>query len=195
MIYEIVNAIVTELTTLSFKDVLVGIAQPLKINDNGKVRTVPAAYNANPTACQVGSYYLDLVPNSSKKSIIYFEEEGTRINSYTKEYVDMSSEVLLVCWFNYKKINKTLHTPTLLVANVMKLIPSRLANMTYINSIRIEFKEELAHTPQIFSRYSYNEAEHQYITYPYDYFALSYTINYRVNLDCVPLISESLEPC
>ena len=195
MIYQIVDSLVTALTTLSFKDVLVGIAKPLKVNDNGKIRTMPVAYNANPDACSIGSYYLDLIPNSTKKSIIYFEEDGTKINGYTKDYIDMTSKIRLIGWFNFKKINKNLHTSTLLVANVMKLIPARLANMTYINSIRIEFDEELPQTPALFGRYDYNEAEHQYITYPYGCFGLVYTINYRVNLDCVPLITEDLEPC
>jgi len=75
MVNEIVNSIVTTLTAdLSFVDKIAGIVKAAQMTDaNGNVITIPVAYNLDVCVCSQ-SELVDLVPDSSKVSIIYFED-------------------------------------------------------------------------------------------------------------------------
>ena len=194
MIYEIVETILNSFS-VSFSDLVVGIVKPMVISDvNGQQKRFPVIHNTDEDACIMGDY-IDLLPNSERKSVIYFEDFGTEFIEQRGDDMYFQSTIRLVCWFNYKKINVSLTTDSLIMANVMKAMPTRVLH-AYIGRINIQVLRHLPKDPeQIFGKYTYNEAEVQYVTYPYDCFAIDYIVDYSINMDCINPVTDNPEEC
>ena len=190
MIIEIVDAILPSLATLSFGDLIVGIVKPMRFSSEGRVKIFPVIYNEGLDACITGSY-IDLLPNSSKKSIIYFEDKGTTLIKEDKGRFFYRSTIWLVCWWNYKQTSSDLYTDTLYVGNVLALMPKMITGLDFISHVRIQLVRQLPKGADVvFGKYTYNEAEVQYVTYPYDFFALEYDLTFIFNSSCVTPVTE-----
>ena len=191
MIRQIVDVIVPTLASLNFADVVAGvvvtISKQSKSKDDGiVVEKFPAYYREPEDVCANYSTYIDLIPNSKKKSIIYFEE----ISNFAYEdedayYVKMSSTVRLICWANLKLINQAYSDAYLLKQAIIKTIPETLPNIANrFSFIRLHFDAEEVRDVGLFSNYTYIEEQKQYLLYPYDYFGLNYTFDYWVAKRC-----------
>lgn len=155
MIEGIVKQINTNLDH-SFKDKVLGIVYPV---DNKGVK-MPGERN--------GKTLFDAVPDSSKKSIVYWEEYGARKIDGTSRFARMAHNVRLIVWLNHKKLDTTTDA---CLEEMFRLVPRRIANTT-IRLVGRRTRDE-----SLFQRYTYDE-EKQYITFPYDVFALDYEISY-----------------
>jgi hypothetical protein len=188
MIHEIVNEFITPLEGLSFADLVVGIVKPMRISTETGDKIFPVVYNTTSDACLTGDY-IDLLPNTSKRCVMYFEDKGTTFRNHGQD-IDYTASVNFVCWFNYKLIDHDLYTDSLLVANVLKTIPERVTGLAYINRVSITPIRQLPKDVNVvFGAYTYNEAEVQFVTYPYDFFAIEYEIKFTLTKSCVPDIS------
>jgi len=189
MIKKIVKEILPYLEALNFAETVVGCVTTMSVNrpikDNKvTIKKFPAYINENITSC-ANSDYIDLVPNSDKKSIIYFEENGITTNLINKDYMEVEASVRLVFWCNLKRINSTLKDTELLKLNIIKAIPTELQNINPYSFIRVILKGEGKKDVSIFNKYTYNEEEKQYLIYPFDYFALNYNISFNAGINCV----------
>ncbi|MCX6328202.1 MAG: hypothetical protein NTZ85_01625 [Bacteroidia bacterium] len=168
--------------------------KPIKLTVAGKLKIYPVVYNQVRDVCDT-SDYLDAVPNSSKKSIVYFEDWGTVLKDESPDWKEFITQVRLICWFNYQKTNHAEIFDTLFMAHVMHEIPFQIPSLTYIHNIRFNLFRIPEKSPNLFSRYTYKEEESQYLMYPYDYFGLDYHVIYRVNLDCLPAWQDDIYQC
>ena len=199
MINTIVKNIIPYLEALNFSDVVGGIATTISQNKPAKdnkiiVKKFPAYYNENKTTCSA-SDYIDLVPNTSKRSIIYFENNGIKISPINGNIIECLADVRLVCWANLKKINDTFINADTLKLLVIQAMPVSLSNVLPYSFIRIELTGEETKNASIFSKYTYNEEEKQYLIYPFDYFALNYEISFYVGINCIDPILISPSVC
>lgn len=188
MNFEIANVIKGYLVDKVYADRIVGI---VKVNDvgteGGKSVRYPIAYNSDPDECKKSSTYLNLVPDSKKKSVIYFEDQGVRKIGQQGKNISYQSSLILVGWLNGKKLGMNGGTISGLVVNdIIKSIPSGYLNSSPYVKIRINVTGQLPKSVNIFSRYTYDEKVLQYLMYPYDYFALTIVTDFDVNSDCVP---------
>jgi len=98
-----------------------------------------------------------------------------------------TTQVGLVCWLSQKRLgtNQCSITP-LIVANIIKALGTnkRFNDGLYIKA-RIQVAGEVAKTPAIFGRYTFDEKQTQFLMYPFDYFALDIVVDFRVNADCI----------
>ena len=189
MIKRIISEILPSLEALNFADVVAGVVTTLSrnkpIKDNKVIiKKFPVYYNDTKTTCET-SDYIDLVPNSSKKSIMYFEENGFSVTQINNNIFECVASVRLVCWFNLKNINDTLTNAELLKLNVIQAMPSAIDNVNPYSFIRVDLTSEETKSVAIFNKYTYNEEEKQYLIFPFDYFALNYDISFYVGKNCI----------
>jgi len=194
MIYKIVDKIAEGLEDLVFADKVGGIAKKIITNIGGTQKTFPVYFNINQETCKTENY-VDLVPDSSLKSIFYFEIIGQpSVVAANKRFIDFTSTVRLIGWVNYKLINQGFYDPSLIVANIIKEIPERLDKIDFMSAIHITFSASVS-KDDLFTGLSYNEPESQFMTYPYDAFGLDYDIDYRISTGCVSDVVINTAPC
>jgi len=183
---KIADLIKEQIQDLNFIDKLAGIVKPVTYTDKaGNSKTFPVALN-DASACDPG-HYTDLVPDSSKISIIYFEDLGTDVVNAGCRYVDVEAKIRLVCWVNLAKVNTDYSDANLLKIKLLQTIPKRLTNTDWVTKIFVKFAGEEP-KDNLFSAYTYDEKQTQYLMYPFDYFGLNYNVKYSI-----PMNSECLD--
>ncbi len=140
----------------SFKDVYHGIVYPVQ----SKGIWVPGSRD--------GNVYKDAVPDSRKKSIVYWEDYGGEVYSRTARWQRIRQRVRLIVWLNEAKIETPYDDN---IREILQAVPKRQGN-TFFQLTGQHHKDI-----DIFERYEYGEAK-QYITYPFDVAAFDYNILY-----------------
>lgn len=204
MLIEICDILKDKLVQLPFLDKVAGLVKPVSMatpsDSNAKNKIFPVAANVSYDDCKKGRF-TDLVPNSTKMGIAYFEEEQAatvvKDQAAAQHY---QAQVRLVVWLNLQKLGeKELSSlSSIALQNVTKLLHNFHLDLTNsgIRYVRARQVGEVIKLPSIFSKYTYSEAETQYLFYPFDYFAVSYRINFAVFDACVPLLNpKTPDPC
>jgi len=201
MVKEVSSIMKDRLSTLPFLDVIAGVAQPVidvkfRNDDNVKIsKKMPVSYDLVGGKSAVLGMERQLVPDQSKKSILYFEDFGTtqdtgaRAQALSNSYV---SNIRLVCWINKTKMVQYKYreiTAQCIAAINRKLITGTSINSDGITRLMISLSRIPIQNADIFSRYNYDEAELQYLRPPFEYFAIDYTCKYRVKESCLPYIN------
>jgi len=141
----------------SFSDVQHGIVYPVQ----SKGGWVPGSRD--------GKFYKDAIPDSSKMSIVYWEDFGGAVIDSCRQYQRVRQRVRLVVWMNFGRITDKNYRQC--VGEVLRAVPQR------VGSTLFTFVAQKHKDINLFDRYTYNEAK-QYITYPYDVAAFDYDIVY-----------------
>jgi hypothetical protein len=132
-----------------------------------------------------------MTPDTTVKSVIYFEgSEAEAIGDNTR-YIDFAARLQLVCWCNLPKINQSYTNANPVMANIIKNMPKTLANTDYLTKIRIYF-DNYEKDEGIFDPYTYDEGQFQYLIFPYDWFVLNYNVFFSVAKDCP--VDVTLDP-
>lgn len=194
MIDIIAEILKDELSALSFSDVVAGLSRPVTKKDGEKDKTFPTSINTT-TTCNT-SQLKDLVPNSSKKSIMYFEDNGTSVLETQRRKIHYESNIRLICWYNLKKINQTLTDDNKLIANILKTITKRLDNQDYITGIRV-IQNGIPVRDGLFNEYDYDEVNTQFMTYPFGAFGIDLIVTYYVmtSSTCITDITINADDC
>ena len=177
MTADIANIIKPYLLTLPFADTVAGLVKTAIIEDevDGKLfkKSFPISCDVTYTDCIKGKY-TNLVPNKSKKSIMYFEDGGSSITDVGVTNFSFQTKLKLIGWLNLAKLGKeNCSLSALALAHVMKVLPVGYQNTGMFQRLRIfEISQDIK-SNAIFSKYSYKEETVQYLMYPYDYFALN----------------------
>lgn len=181
------------LTGLSFFDVVAGIAQPVidvRFNDDidTKIaRKIPVSYDFVGGKSAYLGMERQLVPDKSKKSIIYFEDWGSSIDTGrgvpagAKAY---NSKIRLVCWMNKDKFQADKYAELTAYAIDMItqcLVSGRAINEAGLTRLFIEVTGVPIQDAGIFSRYNYAEEVTQYLRPPFEYFAIDLQCKYRLS--------------
>lgn len=183
--YEIANKIAEHLeSNLSFADRVVGLVKTIEKESEGSVQRFPAAINVSPTEIESGDY-IDLVPNDTRKSIIYFDNANVEVNRHHNGYTENTGSLTLICWFNYEQLIPTLSNSSFVAAELIRCLPEKIASFECFTSIRLFVEGIPEKDGSIFSQYTYIEKEQQYWTYPYDYFTLKLSVYFRHVKDCL----------
>jgi len=190
---KIAQLILNEISILNWIDKTAGVVKPLRVKIKGGEEKVYPIYLNDATLCD-SSTYTDLVPDSSKMSILYFEDGGSEVIESGCKYTDMETSLKLVCWLNLKRINVDYTDALDIKLNLINNIPASIDNTDWVTKIRVMFGSEEVKSADIFSEYTYDEAEHQYLIYPYDYFALNYRIKYSIPMDSDCLTDIVINP-
>lgn len=189
---ELANVLKGRLMGLSFLDVVAGIVQPVidtkfKVTDNTAIqKKLPVAYDVSGKGTALGMER-QLVPDQSKKSILYFEDFGsvtdTRpgVKAGTLSFI---SNIRLVFWMN--KVNcgfdKYAEVSLMCIDQILhRLTSSSAINGDGITRLFVYNPRVLIQDSSVFSRYNYDEAVVQYLRPPFEYFAIDLVCKYIVS--------------
>lgn len=147
----------------------------------------PIAANVTGSECWRTGTYKDLAPNSSLKSVVYFEQlTPETITPDSRNFISTSAKLRLVAWFNLKKIGIDGELPVEIKYELMGLLQSKITiELNPIDS-SVSFKiNQIIADPSVFSKYSYEKALiENMLLYPYSYFAIDFTANWLLQPNC-----------
>jgi hypothetical protein len=166
----------------------VGIVKPVTSKSKGGADvTEPIYFNTERNFCN-GADYISLAPNSSKKSICYFEINGKpRVEDSGRKGTSFVATLTAIVWVNYNKINIGMIDTDILVADFLQTLPQTLPADGYYNRVILDVSGVEIHNGDVFSKYSYNEQQ-QYLMYPYDYFTVDINVSYTIPKGCFDLV-------
>lgn len=145
----------------------------------------PIPVEASESTClSTGRVYPDLVPDSSERLIVYFEDGGaTCLNGDTK----WQSRLRLVAWGNRDGFTIAEERQPELPIIIASLLIGAIRKATgegIVNSLRVEITSSPEAGANLFSRYTYNETSSQYLMLPYFALGLDLTIIFTLQHDC-----------
>ena len=171
----------------------------ISVDEGGNiVKKIPVTSSATFENCNTEQKLVEMIPDSSIKGMVYFEDQGINQPAKVPNGMSYKSSLRLVCWLNTNLISS--QSDMLLSARVMNDIIKRLV-VNPFNSIPFTrvtvLVQNIVQDNSIFSKYSYSEQETQYLMAPFEYFAIDFLISYTVPFACPSpvMISESPKLC
>lgn len=155
-----------------------------------KVIRIPVSCDITNGECEPvisGNAKADLVPDSSKKGILYFEDYGTTAVGENGANQLYKSKLRLVAWINTNWIkNNTCVDASGILKNhiIVKLKTLQLKNQAPFIKLNLVIDSIPPADKQIFSKYTYDDFQ-QYIMAPFEFFAIDFTISYMMNPGCI----------
>lgn len=192
---EIADILKAKIVDLDFVDKIAGLVAPVYVDitdENGArvQKCYPVSCTTTAQDCKLGAYN-DLCPDSKYKTVIYFEDRGVSYDRREGKLVFYKSNLRLVCWINAVKLESDWcadGTDCSFAADIIKEIVCALPEFPenispFVRVIPVVTSEEIR-SNAIFSQYTYNEKQVQYLMYPYDYFALNIETEFAVCQNC-----------
>jgi hypothetical protein len=152
---------------------------------NDVEKTIPATCNYNTADCNTPDYE-DFTPNTDRKSILYFEDQGISYEDVNGRFTEGSADVRLVLWLNLPALgdDSTCNISSEVVPELFAAIPDRLPNSSPLFNIRVRVTGESIKDAGIFSNYTYDEKDTQYLMHPYDFLALNLNVRFWLTKAC-----------
>lgn len=202
MISDIGQILKSYISPLGFIDKLGGVVRVVTKNESdseGSVirKSFPVDCDVTNDDCLTGKY-VDLMPNSAYLSVSYFEDQGVRLVTQDVRNFTFEATLKYVCWLNLKKLGKTsCSNSALAYLNILKALPTAYFNQT-VNTVPysrviIKVDGQDIKSPQIFSKYTYDEEKTQYLIYPYDYFSMNVNVQFTISQACIPAFTTGEE--
>lgn len=197
------NAAIAELikariTSIAAVDKIGGLVRPIsRVMEGNKVKTFPVACNVtDPLSCDEETLK-ELTPTSGYRSIIYFEDRGAPQKTVHRTLgIWFTSKLRLVCWMDTTKIGPACTSGDEVE---MEMIAAIEGDKYHYNSgiyQGIRHKCSPAEkSPSIFSKYTYDEANRQFLHWPFDYFALDIDTSFRTIVSCVEPVELDPQTC
>jgi hypothetical protein len=191
MIETILNALSEKINGSSdFLSKPCGVARLQRERVEKKVKVYPVVPNLDPNTCNKQPY-LAMVPSTDETAYCFFEVIDDLVNENEKKRFKAIATVRLVGWINTKRFEN--YKSSSIELSLMKYLsisnlelPSNITP-TSLEILRIEPKNA-----QIFSKYTFDEVETQYLMHPFDYFSIQFKIIYTIAYGCVdiPILSQ-----
>lgn len=203
MLNDIGEIIVGRISNLPFIDKYAGVVRVISRDDvdsNQKPvkKIFPASCkNPIPEECDFSRYF-DLCPDSSKKSVLYLEDNGVRFKSIDGNKVYFIAQFDLVCWLNLPLLGKEEcnYSAKIILAIINKLIGKGVPFQSGIyQRIFIKPIGEKSKSQNPFSKYTYDLEKNQYLVYPFDWFVLLLEVEFMIDSRCADeiILNEPLE--
>lgn len=198
MTVDIGNILINKLVDLPWVDKYAGVVKPLTMHGDDKKRIVfPASCQETFWNCSEGKYK-SLIPDSSKRSILYLEDRGIRAISTSGPKIVFRASFDLVCWLNMKLLGfEGCSYSSQAIMGILNKLPIGIPfNNGNYHKINITLNGERPKNENPFSKYSYDEATTQFLMYPFDFFVLNFDVEFEINKRCAE-VSElgTVSPC
>lgn len=188
-----------KLAGLPFVDLLGGMVQTLTVKDSlpdpeDLTAQAKVVVNKFPvTIDAIGAdnckgHEIGMNPDSSRRSIIYFEDFGVQANGRQHSMNGYISSLRLVCWLNRSRLvgDKYKAVAGIMQATIIDKIAGRNPENTGIFvRLTVDVAKILPQDNAIFGRYTYDEAVRQHLRPPYEFFAIDFSCKYFVSASCL----------
>lgn len=187
----IANIIKGYIEELSFIDKIAGLTSVQYINipdENGVQvkKAYPVACCVTADDCKSGAYN-DLVPDSKYRTILYFEDGGVTFEKAEGVFQWYVSRLRLIGWVNVARLNadgcytdSPCTASTNIIIEILRNIPEWPHSHTPFEQVLTQVVSQQVRSNAIFSKYTYNELQAQYLMAPYDYFALDLVTRFAI---------------
>ena len=205
---ELCNALKTRLASapaLPFAEVLAGMVQTVtytdydETNSTNVVKRMPVSYDTNIAGVDCTGQEQSLVPNSNRKSMIYFEDFGIAFGGRAHGMAQFASSIRLICWMNRARLTNSIYqeiSGPAMAAVIDKIgAGQNPANIGIFTRLTVEIVKIPPQDPALFSRYTYNETDRQYLRPPFEFFGIDLLCKYAVSSKCIDGISWGGETC
>lgn len=199
LIQNALDILTNDLTAVNFIElgrfggVVHTVEQPIK-NGNEIVRKrVPVSCNVSEVDCNTDQFYQDLVPDSDKASVVYWEvlqpfQDTGAFNSIQTYKRNLSGSARLVGWLNTQKLGvKACNTSGMAVRALYDLLNQRFKITSgELQNSQVQFRvlgEELKNARSIFGAYDYDFTKAFWL-YPYDFFAINVEVEMIFSYGC-----------
>lgn len=192
MLTSVAEVLADKLRTMPFLSKVGGIARAQKLKVGAVTKTLPAY----PDPTKKAGYYW-LYPESSETGIAYFENLG---NEKSGEIAagrgyQYRAQVRLIVWINSKRLSPP-DLGAIQSACVGALQGKHSSPFPGIISILVEPNKEAIQSAELFSKYTYDESESQFLMLPYEYFGFDFYVTYVLMNGCpIPNIVKTDEQC
>jgi hypothetical protein len=201
---ELANILRDKVRTLPFADLAMGIGQTVEVKEldsNNEVpirRRFPVGYDEaiKDEAGRVKE--INLFPDQSRKSIIFFEDYGVTSIPGIRGAHGFSSSLRLLSWMNRAKLVASGYAE--ISARCQSAIVGLLCHQQPQNvSPFIRLKVELTRIPPqdaaLFGRYTFDETVRQYLRPPFEFFGIDLTSTFYVSDRCLDEIPWTAGIC
>jgi len=198
---ELARVLRDKLAPLPFVDLLAGLVQTIHteyVSEEGTKtpNRYPVSLDALGDSC-VGKES-PMLPDGSRKSLIYFEDWGTAVLPRLHGQTGYNSNIRLVCWLN--RANLVGDHYKMVAGRMMASIVDTLAGKNPENvDMFIRLQVEVVRIPPqdagLFGRYTYREEDRQYLRPPYEFFGIDFSCKYYVPARCFNGINWNLQTC
>lgn len=185
----IANIIKGYIDDLTFVDKIAGLVSTQYVTIDGVTKSYPVACCVTADDCKTGAYN-DLSPNSKYKTVLYFEDGGVSFQKAVGNFRHYQSRLRLVCWINVAKLfgdacytDTPCTASTNMIIEIIRAIPNFPVNFAPLMQVRFEVVSQAVRSNSIFSAYTYNETQTQYLLAPYDYFALDIDTTFAICME------------
>lgn len=186
---------------IPFIDIYAGLVQTTTYknedeNGNPVTKKMPVSYHTNIDDCTT-SPEKALTPDSTKKGIVYFEENGGA--SQTKRlaggFTIWTAQLILVGWFNRNLITGDAYSEITSVAHaeIMAKLKKNDLNAPFTN---IQVSDvRVRQDPSIFTKYTYDETVLQFLRPPFEYLAIDLSVRFILKGNCLPELILTPKEC
>lgn len=168
---------------------------PYNTAEGQVIKTFPVSCGVSHNDC-ISGRFADLIPNAKYRSILYYEDGGTRFVGIENKYQLVESALQMVCWLNLKMLGQSeCDISSLIITDIVNKLPIG-RNVNYGNLIGAQLRiiNQEPRTRDVFGRYTYADYT-QYLMHPYDFFALNLQVNYKIGLNCTEYEAHSPSDC
>lgn len=198
---ELASHLKNKLKVLPFVDLLGGIAQTVSDDkfDEDNVKTThrfPVSYDVDGEECQ--GREISMVPDSGRKSIIYFEDFGIAQNGSAHGLPAYNSSLRLICWMNRANLVGDNYTEISgrAMAEIIRIITSKKnENTGFFTRLNVSMVRVHPQDAALFGRYTYNETYRQYLRPPFEFFGIDFSCTYQVPPGCLSGIAWNNQVC
>lgn len=202
---QVANIIKGYLQALPWVQVISGLAKAIRVKypagDADTPTFVTKVYPAPCTApdeCSPDTFPKILIPDISKRSIIYFEDGGVSFAGYVGNHYNFISRLKLIGWLNTNLfLSPKCNITALIIADIIRNLPTPQEPFNSSGFTRVVITvrgEDVKSYQTIFGKYSYDTLSYLFIP-PYDYFALNIETTFSVDPDCMDAVIIQEDPC
>lgn len=183
------NIIIDSVKNLSFIDKYAGIVRVASYNDTIDSKQIKKTF---PLSCSVDisdptqEHFMDLCPDSKKKSVLYLEDNGCRFLKVEGHLYYFRGNVDLVCWMNLPLLGMIdCMASAKAVLSILSALPIQPKNNGIYQRFLTTPLGENPKSQNPFAKYSYDVSIHQLLMHPYDYFVLPLQIDFCIDKRCL----------
>lgn len=202
---ELATVLKAKIASLPFIDFLAGMVQTVSVDmqDEAGIAKItkrfPVSYDTNqPNPDCFGGPERMLIPDTGRKCIIYFEDYGINPVEKKHDLYGYLASIRLICWMNRAMLVGSNYTDV--SGRAMAMIIQKIAgrnpeNIGIFTQLRTDVARIPPQEPALFSRYTYNEQDRQYLRPPFEFFGIDFACRFFVNPNCLNETQWNQEVC
>ncbi len=184
-----------------YAHVVAGVVTPVNVQRGGKVVTYAVDCGVIGADCPETDMKV-LAPDSSRRSIFYFEDTTPpEVVGIEGQFTNMRCVLTLVGWLNLQKLGLSADDGCSgcswsyrVYNDILSQLPVNRFNIEgdcALSNVQVAFRRQLPRTAEVFQRYTFGQEYKQFRILPYDFFAIELLCTWRVNTRCVGTVPEN----